>query len=1163
MKNIKHKYLLLYSILLYVLLPCGMTVFAEAPSETLMTEDFKNETLVNWEKEKMGDSADIFVSNGELCLRTGAYRDNPRVYPKFSASINYEFISVEFMLRLEGAAQSRQFSLRDSADNWFNVFSYCTDKKVALGQSASSNTEIILENGKNYNIRYEIYNSAEKTYASLFINNSYIGDIDAPANWSGSLKKIYFIAYAGSDGVSETYIDNVVVEVKPEEYYYNPSFPLSVDALRFSDKDGRCYYLSDGQMIAEASIKAKKDTLARLVLVQYLKKNGGLSLRKIESSHTRISSGENVKLTVPIDIENAENSVVKVFLFDSFDKLTPIIPVTYLFSRWDSTGVAHPNSVSNYNYVSFLGYSERERIFSENEAFLKKELEPFLSMEETAFISYIEAVTGTRLYLDTPAEEAELICQRLASLYKMTNDEKCAKYSALAMYTAAQSYENTSKLISNKFFSYMNIIPAKMVYAYDIIYNSNSFNELSESCGADVKTKIEDYFFKTVMDMYNALNERIYTNITPYGIEQALLVAVTLNHSDLIRLFIPWIDTILSGKHYYADGMWQEGTVDYHKQVTEGLVLAVSKLNACFRDAAGYKDFLLGISLPKEDIEKRWPVLSKARNIERFFKYPDGRTVCVNDTSFDDPFTKSAEDEIFEKYLTNVTLSNFKHYSLVGGDTVDANAVVLNFEAQSLENAHSHTDYLSMTYWGAGTELLPDAGYPRGSGTPQHSFFKSPLAHNTTWVWNKDTNYSKSKSKHCVQSALLAYDGGENNNKQVQLTEASQNGQNYDFADIKRRALLTIKISDNRFYTVDINRLKGGNAHELFLRSSEDEDVRLSTDLLLEKNEGTLKDYFEKTGKNEGLTVINGSKNLRELCLKPMVSDGSRASFFSWTGEKTNSTLNVFLNDVQKSDIVFSKIPSLRRAKNDISLFDDYFSMQLYRRRIVPDNSVTKYGAVLEAVREKQTSLIKNVQWLYPADSKDMAISVKVTFDGFYDIIYLSDDNEKRNAFGVEFSANYAVIRIDNNSNVVWGYIYSGESIKYGGEYFLLGYSDKNSLIYDTVTDSSFGQTNEIIVDKMNGEDTFTGNYVMCMLNEEFGYGFKITGAYNENGRTHFAVNDTLPFKMQNGVAELIYHDGMILDKEEGNKKNYYNMLSVRQFDSPKSIVKFSVFKRE
>lgn len=1161
MKNIRTcVYLLFHLILFCVLLSYGVTVFAEVPSEILMAEDFSLNTLKNWEKEKIGSAADILVSDGELCLKTGAYRDNPRIYPNFPSPLEYEFISVEFSLRLEGAAQSRQFALRDSSDNWFNIFSYCTDKKVALGQSAPSNTEIVLENGDIYNIRYEIYNSSGKTYVSFFINDDYIGDVNAPEKWNNSLKKIYFLAYAGSDSASETYIDNVVIAVKPDEFYYNQSFGLSVDSLKFCNEEGRCYYLSDGQMFAEANVHAEKDTSVRLVLVQYSKTGNGLFLKKMESSCSRIHKGENVKLTVAINIENADNSVVKIFLFDSFEKITPIAPVTYLFPRWNSAEITHPNNVSNYNYVSLLGYSERERIFSENKEFLESALESFLCMEEADFISYIDSITSARLYIDRPCTEAELICQRLASLYKITKDEKCARYSILTMYIAAKNYENSAKLISNMFFAYMNIIPSKMVYAYDIVYNSKSFSYLSESCGVDVKTKVEDYFFKTAMDMYNTLNERIYTNITPYGIESAFLVAATLNHSDLIRLFIQWIDTMLSGKHFYADGMWQEGTVDYHKQVADGLTLAVSKLNACFKDAEGYKDFLLGISLQQEEPEDRWPILKKAKSIDKYFKYPDGRRVCINDTVFDNPFTKKAEDDIIEKYLTNVKMPNFKHYSLVGGDTSDASAVTLNFEAQAMENSHSHIDYLSMTYWGAGTELLPDAGYPRGSGTPQHSFFRSPLAHNTTWVWNKDTKYNQSNDY--AESALLAYDGGEENNKQVQLIEASQTGQNYDYADVKKRALLMIKISDNRFYTVDVNRLKGGDAHEFFLRSSEDEDVSFSYSLPLEENEGTLEEYFKKTGNEQGLTTINSLVNLRSLCLNPKVADGDKASSFSWSGEQTKSTLNIFFNDVQESEIVFSDIPSLRRAENDSELFDNYFSMQLYRRRLVSDDSVTKYCAVSEAVRENQAPLVKNVEWFYPADSTDMSVALKVTFDDFCDIIYISDDNIEREAFGVNFAANYAALRIDEKNNVSWGYIYSGDNIRCG-EYSLSGSSDENSNIYDVLTDDRIENSNEIIVGEMKDADILPGNYALCMLNDKFGYGFEITGAYNKNGKTHIVISDIPPFRMQNGTAELIYHDGVIWGKEKNDAKTFYNMLSTKKFDYPKVVVKFPVFKEK
>lgn len=375
MKTLKtYIQILFWVIFTCVILSLGVTVCAEVPSEIIFAEDFKMESLDSWTKELMGTSSDVYVSDGELCLETSSYRDNPRVYPTFPTPLEYEFFSVEFSMRIEGSAESRQFALRDSADNWFNVFSYVSDGKVALWQTSPSNTDFTLKNNETYNIRYELYNTKEKAHISLYINGNYIGDVDAPAKWNNKLKRIYFLMYSGSSNVSNTYIDNVIVRVKPDDFYYNSSFNLTVDTLSFYNEEGKCYYLSDGKLNVEATVRSDKDTTAKLILAQYTKTADGLVFDKMESSFANIKKGESVDLTVPINIENAENSIVKVFLFDSLERLCPILPVTYVFPRWDSAGVSHPNNVNNYNYLSLLGYSERERILSEDRAFLENTL---------------------------------------------------------------------------------------------------------------------------------------------------------------------------------------------------------------------------------------------------------------------------------------------------------------------------------------------------------------------------------------------------------------------------------------------------------------------------------------------------------------------------------------------------------------------------------------------------------------------------------------------------------------------------------------------------------------------------------------------------------------------------------------------------------------------
>lgn len=265
---------------------------------------------------------------------------------------------------------------------------------------------------------------------------------------------------------------------------------------------------------------------------------------------------------------------------------------------------------------------------------------------------------------------------------------------------------------------------------------------------------------------------------------------------------------------------------------------------------------------------------------------------------------------------------------------------------------------------------------------------------------------------------------------------------------------------------------------------------------------------------------------------------------------------------MSNSEVIFSNIPSLRRANNNTELFDDYYSMQLYRRRIVSDDLVTKYGAVLESVKDNQKSLIKDVEWYYPEDNTQMSIAVKIVFDDFYDIIYISDDFIKREAFGLEFSAKYAAVRTYNHGSVEWSYLYSGGSIKAGDKLFN-GISDIVSKICSVTSDSDYSSFNEIVFEGENDSKEIVGKHVMCMMDDGFGYGYIISDVFSENGQTHLVIKDTPAFKIENGKVQLKYHDGLLLKENERiNTKYFYNMFVEKSFDNVKAYIKFPVFEK-
>ncbi len=1142
------------------------------PTETLFTEDFSTYSAtdgftppVGWiaDNFKPGDSCAVTAADGGVKISTAAYGKVPRLYKSFSTPLQYERIVMEFDVRFEGAQQSRQFSLRDSGNRWYPVMCYTLGGGLALGNTNKPNTGIMLQNDVVYHVRYELFNTGDSPYTDVYINGESAGRSPAPADWNKQVRCWYFIMSSGSSAASATYIDNVSLRVKPTAYDYNYNRSFSVDTLRFyhEAETQRTYYITEGTLRAEATVGSDIQTDVTMLLVQYKKRGDGLYAQTVACDTQTVPPGGNAALSASLTVQDAANSLVKVFFTEDLAGLSPVVPASYLFPRWDSSRISHPFTNANYKYL--LSYSERNRIQSESAAFLQSELSPYLAMSEQAFAEDIESQLSDKLYLDENCTALWRTLQRLASLYTKTGDETAARYAAIGMEAAARSYQNRSKLIYYPFFSYMYMVPALCVYGYDCMYNATCWETLSAETGRDFRKATEDFFFASVMDMYNMLNDRWYTNITPYGIQDAMLVAVTLHHPELVRLMFGWIDTIYSGKHFYADGMWEEGTVDYHKQTSDSLSLLLTVLESCYRDDADYYDALLGLTLPDANLRSRWPLLAKAGSVPKTLRYPDGRTVPVNDAEAGNPDTKQPTDAILEACLKQIAMPNFKHYALSGGDTEGATQLHINFEGQKLYNAHHHTGPLGITFWSAGMELLPDAGYPRGTGTLYHNFHKSPLAHNTSWVWSSGVNYAKNTTDH-TESSLLALDFGAGNDGMVQLAEASQTGQGADSAAVKRRALLMIKLEGNRYYAVDVNRLQGGEAHELYLRGSEDEAVAMTTDLETEPHEGTLQDYLASIQKEQGLTDVSTAGNMRTLCKNPKTADGSESFMFSWRGERSGSSVRVFQNGVPNGEVIFSDIPSLRRAKNDISKFGTYTAPQLYRRRLVTDGSVTRYGAVYEGVYKEQSPLVSAVHWVSPTDPSGMTLAAEVVSDTFRDIIYISDDTETREAFGVQFAGRYAVLRLNKLDNsVVWGYVYGAGSVACGA-YRLSGGTDQTAVVVRTETSAAADANNAIVVNgTLPQADSLLGSYVMCLTGDGTGYGYPIDGVTQSDGRTRLATAAVPAFRTDGESAVLLYHDGMEKQEKLPQKMNHYSIY--RQRSIPGAVtawIRTSVFNR-
>lgn len=812
-----------------------------------------------------------------------------------------------------------------------------------------------------------------------------------------------------------------------------------------------------------------------------------------------------------------------------------------VIGKYNSNEIAHPNSSADITKM-FLGW-QWTPIAADTDDIIMQALDPIMNMTEAQLIQVASNNAKTRNYLDVhPIYESNV--RRLAYMYNKTGDEAYARRAIIIMNEFAKSYKDVPRLIidNDLFHAHGKYMPMECIYAYDLIYNSNEWNKLAQETGKEVRIEIESWFRTSFMNMYNLHNDVYYSNITPYGIRNAMGLAVVLNDPDIIRLMIPWMDTMFSGKQFHADGMWQEGAIAYGMQVTNNCLEGLNLLASCYKDPEGYVDTKFGIKLNYTNIKERWPLLVKSATVGESMKYPNGSTVGLHDTwtkgQRPGDLINKVTDLILPQYLNNVELWHFGHFALTRGDESDATQVRMSFpplaEGLPYMAGHYHGNHLGITLWGAGMEMLPDSGYPKG---PYRYFNMDTQSHNAAWVWNKDAKpYAESNSKF-VRPSLLAYDPGTRSNKQVQLMEASSPGPVADLTEMKRRLLLMIGTEGNKSYVLDLQRLKGGQAHELFMHASEDEDSDLTTSLSLEENNGiNLDQYMKKIGHEEGLT------NFRYMFKDPKVASGTDDFKFVWKGQDSGSSMQVFMNGIEDSEAIFTRAPSNRRTQNDPKFADSYPAWNFYRRNLVTTDEVTKFGAVYETYRDKQTPIVNNVTWKPSPDGDQMTTLAIIDMGSYVDKVYISDDTTEREIDGVKYAGKVAILRQNKASGeYTWGYVY-GQGHITTTNFIVQGEQD---LIYQaTETTGSLDNStaNTVKLDKeLPRNKSLNGVWLIAGFSDKSGYGMKINSANQDT----LQVNDIPAFTISPTGAKMSFFpsleqpDTNLLNLHSGDQEFY------------------------
>ncbi|MBD8217720.1 hypothetical protein IFU40_03620 [Microbacterium sp. CFBP 13617] len=759
-------------------------------------------------------------------------------------------------------------------------------------------------------------------------------------------------------------------------------------------------------------------------------------------------------------------------------------------------------------------------------------VQTYMDMNEDAFVKAVRADSAGITVLNT-ASKFGVYARLFARLYEVTGDTAYAKRSLLIMHSYALDYPRIVNL-KNYGDATASAAQPDITWAFGSMFDADVWGLLEPTIAADeLKTLVQEVLVRgsAYVATDAVLSRPRMDNRDPYSARPAAVAASLLDDPLLMRRVVDVYDRLLSPDNYFADGFWHEETAAYSDQVRGNVTTTVDVIKA-YSDPAGFTDTRLGLALDRTDLTPRWPLLTASADFaSEQLIYPDGTTIPVNDA--DGKSGSPTPLPIVQKGLKNIELADTGYYGLHQGDTADATHIgIYAPKTNRWGSGHHHFNANRIDLWGGGVELLPYSGYvrgttyPDGSGTNLRYPSMSPVWGNTPWVWRAD-GVNQTPGEQWVRPAVLAYDDGSANDKQVQVVETSVLGVAGKGADVNRRLEMLVNLGGNRNYTFDLARLKGGQAHEIYQRGAELEAMTVQTNGVTMTGTGqpNLAAY---------LTSINSTQGYpqhRNWFLDPMVGSGTNGFDFTWTGAESGSAVHTFMNGVPGSDLFMSQLPRTRviTTKSDETRLT---APQLTRRTILDaPGQVTQYGAVYEATASGQSGLVNEVDWLAPSDGDPMTTIARVHSGEYTDIVYVSDDTTERIVDGITFAGSIALARTDaQTGELLSSYVY-GTGKVIADDYALIGAdTERVKIIAATTSSTNLGldpevdRENTITVDGTFADPAaLIGERILTAFGDGSGFSMKVLGVKEHAGDTVLTLESFTPFTLTGGGVETTF----------------------------------------
>ncbi|MBI3923424.1 MAG: heparinase II/III family protein [Armatimonadetes bacterium] len=721
-------------------------------------------------------------------------------------------------------------------------------------------------------------------------------------------------------------------------------------------------------------------------------------------------------------------------------------------------------------------------------------------------------------------------CLALAQAYQATQKPEYARRAALILNQFAAAYPHMAVLKQwpyqrrdvvkptppfpwdgGKWGRWMeDEVPGSLPEAYDLICDSGELDKLSKEQGADVRKRIENDFFRAMIDYALTFGKEPtggHLNNMAYTYTRNMInLGRIMGEPEYVHWGYRWVGNMLSDGFMF-DGMWKEAP-SYHYQTINGVRIVMQTLKG-YSDPPGYKDAVDGLHFEDMDLESQSPFVAKALRAPDLIAYPNGRICPVHDTWAKERSSKPREE------TRSTLLPGYGHASLGRGRGENQLQAQLHFSGGY---GHTHADNLNLSLFAKGSELLSDIGYTH---TRLRHWVSSTVGHNTVVMDRLDQTMGNSDGD------LLLFVPDLNG-----LTAVEARGERAypKLAQVYRRLLLLVPVSDSDAYVVDIFRVKGGQTHDWLLHGSADGDMTAECSLALNTGVETMLEPSDKW-----VEPVAESSDFSPYGVIREARVGKSDGVFTVTFQYTTDTpaavapaqtgVRVHLVNDKPTEVFLGKSPRVRQSEGDDRKVYDFWMPQLIVRRRGAASLSSTFLAVHEPF--KSQPFLREVRSVPLSWKSEFGVGLQVRHGEFVDTIIDTMDEppypERRLPGGLTMKGRIAVIR-ERAGQVVAAWLIDGERVA-KWRFVLAGKTARCEGIIESSARKADGATEDALVTAatLASGNALSGQWIIVTHGNGSTHGYEVDRVEQRGGKSVLVLRDDPGLRISGDKTEECY----------------------------------------